>query len=158
MRYVIQHKKSFYITFLILLFSVSLYFFILSFGAYKYLSEEFFPEDIKVALLGNPEEFLEGKTVLQIVETIHIEIFLILVVLLTVFSVNLRVLMKESIRYLLIGIGFISGIVYSLSPFVVKFISPIFSFVQSISLSLFLLTTLFVNSLNIYAFLRGKVR
>jgi hypothetical protein len=158
MRYVIQHKKSSYINFLVLLFSFSLYFFVICFGVYKYLSGEFFPEEIRSVLLGNPDEFLEGKTVLQIVELMHIELFLILVVLLTVFSINLRVSIKDKIRYFLITAGFISGITYCLSPFLVKFISPLFSYLQFASFIFFLLITFYVNSLNIYGFLRGRIR
>jgi len=158
MRYTVQHKKSRYISFLIVNLSLGINFFLVMFVFYKYLMEELFPEQIRLSILGDPDQFLEGKSLLQIVETVHIEVFLILLTALTVMSILLRVEIPEKLKLLFIFLGFISGFIYAVSPFLVSFLWEGFSNVQFLSFCLFIITCFLVNTLNIYCFLTGKIK
>ena len=158
MRYTVQHRKSKYISFLVLNLSFGVQFFLILFVVYKYLMEEFFPEQIKLSILGDPDQFLEGKSLLQIVESVHIEVFLIMLTTLTVMSIMLRAEITEKLKIFFIFTGFISGFVYAVSPFAVSFLGETFSYVQFLFFCLFIVICSAVNTLNIYCFLTGKIK
>ncbi|WP_293444418.1 hypothetical protein [Persephonella sp.] len=158
MRYTVQHRKSRYINFLVINLSFGIQFFMILFVLYKYLMEELFPEQIKLSILGDPDQFLEGKSLLQIVESVHIEVFLIMLTALTVMSILLRVEIPEKFKVFFIFTGFISGFVYAVSPFLVSFWGETFSYVQFLSFCSFIITCSAVNTLNIYCFLTGKIK
>jgi len=158
MRFVVQHKKASYINFLVLIFSTGAYFYIFLFPVYKYLTEEFFPKQIILALKGNPEEFLEPKDILSIMESLHIELFLLLVFFLTVSSILIRTSIKDKIKIYLIFSGFLSVFMYVFSIFGVKFLSDVFSYFYFISIIFIFLTGFFINSINIVCFITGKIK
>ncbi len=158
MRYVIQHKKTSYIQFLIILLSVAIQGFLFLFIVNKLLLGEFFPEDIKNLVAGNPEFFLEEMEIGQIVEKVHIELFLLSFVFLTVFSINLRLNIKDSHKITLSVLSFINIWTYVLSFFLIKFFPAIFSNVYTISLSLLFAVISGVNIMNIISFITGKIK
>jgi hypothetical protein len=158
MRFVVQHKKALYINFLIFLYSIGIYFFIISFGAYKFLSKEFFPQDILLSIKGNPDEFLESKSLLSIMESVHIELFLLLTVFITLFSVFIRTNFSEFFKINILFWGSFFIFLYFMSVFGIKYLSDYFSNIYFISLIAILLNLFLINSLNIYCFLAGKVK
>ncbi|WP_457643018.1 hypothetical protein [Persephonella sp.] len=156
MRYAVQHKKSSYINTLVVLFSLSVYLFLAVFLVYKYLAEEVFPSDIYTVIAGKPEEYIEGLTFLQITEKLHTEVFLLGMVYLTIFSINLRVSINEKLKNVLTICGFLCLILYCAGILLVKTGIPASAYVYTFSfLSLVFIFTV-VNTLNIYGFTRGK--
>ncbi len=157
-RYTLQHKKSGFITFLVVLFSLSVYTFITGFIFYKYLSDSLFSNDIVFQINGNPDIFMEGMELLQIIEMLHIEGFLLSMLFLTVFSINLRTLLPENLKVLLIMAGFISTGFYLLAPFGIKYISQLWGYVYTAGLLLSSLILVAVNTVNLYSFITGKLK
>ena len=158
MRFVVQHKKASYINFLIITYSIGAYFFIFSFTFYKYLSKELFPKDILLSLKGNPEEFLEPKSLLSIMESLHIELFLLLVLYITLFSIFIRTTFSETFKINTLFFGAVLILFYVLSIFGTKYLSDYFSNVYFISLVGFSIYSFAINTINIYCFLMGKVK
>ncbi|MBK3333265.1 hypothetical protein GWK41_09300 [Persephonella atlantica] len=158
MRYVVQHRKASYIKFLVVMLSIFVQGFLTLFVVNKLLSGEFFPEDIKNLVAGNPDIFLEGIETGQIVEKVHIELFLLSVVFLTVFSINLRLNIKDSHKITLSIFSFLNIWVYVLSFFLIKLYPAVFSNIYTISLSLLLTVISAVNLMNIIFFTAGKIK
>ena len=158
MRFVVQSKKATLINVLVILFSLSFYIFIFSLVAYKLEAKLFFPEDILLDIKGNPDEFLEPKPFLTVLEELHINLFLYTTSLLVIFSILYRTVISNRVKITLILIGFISMFVEKLSVFGIVYLSDFFAYVKSLSFLLFILTIIIVNSLNLFSFLTGKIK
>ncbi|MDQ7055096.1 MAG: hypothetical protein Q9M89_00750 [Persephonella sp.] len=138
--------------------SVFIQLFLTFFTVYKYLSQELLPESIKTSVVGNPEEFLEGMSLLQIVEKVHMELFLLSFVFLTLFSVNLRLHITDRWKILLSCISFFVLLIYFFSLLGMPLFPDILSYTYFLSF-VFLTGILFaVNMLNIVFFFTGKVK
>ena len=158
MKFVVQHKKAVYINFLVVLFSLAIYTFLSLYILFKYLTNELFPKDIILALQGNPERFLEPKSIEAIIEDIHIESFLSVILFITLLSIFIRVNLPEKVKiYASLGL-FIFYITYIFSIFTVKFGVNAFSYAYFISFVGFIFLAFVINTINLFAFLTGKIK
>ncbi|HIE59862.1 MAG TPA: hypothetical protein EYH43_01915 [Persephonella sp.] len=158
MRFVVQHKKAVYINFLVVLFSLAIYPFLSLYTLFKYLTNELFPEDIILALQGNPEEFLEPKSIEAIIEAIHIESFLSIILFITLLSIFIRVNLPDKVKIYVSMILFIFYITYIFSIFAVRFGLNFFSYTYFISFIGFIFLAFGINTINLFAFLTGKIK
>lgn len=158
MKFSIQHKKASYINFLVLLYSFGIYFFVLCFGIYKYLSKEFLPKDILLSIKGNPDEFLEPKSLLSVMESVHIELFLLLSLFITLFSIFIRTIFSETFKINSIFLGSLFILFYFVSIFGIMYLSDFYANLYFVSLTGIILYFLVINTINIYCFLSGKIK
>ena len=158
MRYVVQHKKATYINFLVILINIAIYFFLALFIAFKFITNELFPNDLVLSLKGNPEEFLEPKSLDMVIEFMHIESFMVIVLLLTVISIFIRTIYNDKLKIYFSFILFLSAFLYFSSIFGVIFISETFAYINFLSFCILIFGTLIINTLNLYSFLSGKIK
>ncbi len=158
MRFVVQSKKATLINLLVILFSLSFYMFILLLILYTIEAKTFFPKDIILDIKGNPEEFLEPKPFLSVLEQIHISLFLYITSMLVVSSILYRTLVSNSLKSFLITVGFLSAILEELSILGVVYISDTFAYVKFISFLVFVITLTVINTVNFISFLTGKIK
>jgi len=158
MRFVVQSKKATLINLLVILFSLSFYTFILLLILYTIEAKTFFPKDIILDIKGNPEEFLEPKPFLSILEQIHISLFLYITSMLVVSSILYRTLVSNSIKVLLITVGFLSALLEEVSIFGIVYISNTFAYVKFLSFLIFIITLTVINTINFISFLIRKIK
>ncbi len=158
MRFFVQHKKSQFINLLVVLFSFSFYLFLFFSVWLKIESNQFFPFDLVVDIKGNPEEFIEPKELVLLIEQIHIELFLNLLAFLSLVGIMFRTLISHSLKILIVFFGFLAIVLYPLSILGIKFLSIYFGYVGFISYVFLLFLYFIVNSINLISFLTGKVR
>ncbi len=158
MRFVVQSKKATLINLLVILFSLSFYMFILLLILYTIEAKTFFPKDIILDIKGNPEEFLEPKPFLSVLEQIHISLFLYITSMLVVSSILYRTLVSNSLKSFLITVGFLSAVLEELSILGVVYISDTFAYVKFISFLVFVITLTVINTVNLISFLTGKIK
>ncbi len=158
MRFVVQSKKATLINLLVILFSLSFYMFILLLTFYTIEAKTFFPKDIILDIKGNPEEFLEPKPFLSILEQIHISLFLYITSMLVVSSILYRTLVSNRLKGFLITAGFLSVLFEELSILGVVYISDIFAYIKLISFLVFAITLTVINTINFISFLTGKIK
>ncbi len=158
MRFVVQSKKATLINLLVILFSLSFYMFILLLILYTIEAKTFFPKDIILDIKGNPEEFLEPKPFLSILEQIHISLFLYITSMLVVSSILYRTLVSNCLKGFLITAGFLSVLFEEFSILGVVYISDIFAYIKFISFLVFAITLSVINTINFISFLTGKIK
>ncbi len=158
MRFVVQHKKAVYINFLVILFSLAIYPFLALYVLFKYFTNELFPKDIVLALQGNPEEFLEPKSLEAIIEAIHIESFLSIILFLTILSIFIRVNISDKVKIFTSLFLFLFYLGYIFSIFAIKFGLNAFSYVYFASFIGFISLSFIVNTINLFSFLTGKIK
>ncbi len=89
----------------------------------KHLNFGIFPDAIKLTLFGNEDEFLDPMTQSSFLEFWHIEIFFIMMILLTLSAVFIRVTNISKKQILITNITMISSIISLVSLLASYFIS-----------------------------------
>ncbi len=158
MRFFVQHKKSQFINLLVVLFFFSFYLFLFFSVWLKIESNQFFPSDLVVDIKGNPEEFIEPKELVSLIEQIHMELFLNLLAFLSLVGIMFRTLISHSLKILIVFFGFLAIVLYPLSILGIKFLSVYFGYIGFISYAFLLFLYFVVNSVNLISFLTGKIR
>ncbi len=92
-----------------------------------------YPHDVKQTLFGNEEEFIEPLTQGSFLEFLHIEIFFVMMILLTLSAVYIRLRSNRAGSSIILHIVMISAILSILSIFAAYFASEIFIYVYVLS-------------------------
>ena len=92
-----------------------------------------YPHDVKQTLFGNEEEFIEPLTQGSFLEFLHIEIFFVMMILLTLSAVYIRLRSSRAGSSIILHIVMISAILSILSIFVAYFASETFVYVYVLS-------------------------
>ncbi len=158
MRFFVQHKKSNFINLLVILYSLSFYLFIIFSVWLKIESNQFFPSDLISDIKGNPEEFIEPKELISIIEEIHIYLFLNLLAFLFLIGIMFRTLLVHSVKLLVVFFGFLAIVLYPLSILGLKFFCNCFGYINFFSFMFLILVYLFLNSFNLISFITGKIK
>jgi hypothetical protein len=158
MRFFVQHKKENFISLLVILFSTVFYLFIIFSVWLKLESNQFFPSDLVLDIKGNPDEFIEPKEIVSLVEEIHVNLFLNLIALLSISGILFRTLINHNFKIFLTFSGFLAVILYPLSILGIKFLCNCFGIVSFISYLFLIFVFFIVNSINLISFLTGKFR
>lgn len=158
MRFFVQHKKSEFISLLVVLFSLTFYLFIFFSVLLKFGSNQFFPEEIVLDINGNLDEFIEPKELTALIENIHINLFINLIGFLSIAGILFRTLINHKLKILLVFVGFLSILIYPLSLLGIKFLWEGFGYLAFASFLLIIIVFFVVNSINILSFLNGKIR
>ncbi len=158
MRFYVQHKKTDFINLLVVLFSISFYLFLIFSVWLKIESNQFLPSDIILDIKGNPEEFIEPKEIVPLIESIHINLFLNLIAFLSIAGIFFRTLVKHSLKILVVFLGFLFIIISPISLIGIKFLSDFFGYSAFLSYVFLILIYFTVNSINLFSFLTGKIK
>ncbi|ACO04001.1 MAG TPA: hypothetical protein DEP48_00410 [Persephonella sp.] len=158
MRYVVQHKKSNYIRFLVIFFSLSVYLYLVSVLVLRYELDYLFPDQILLQIRGNPDEFLEPVSFHSLLEEIHIYLFINLMIFLTLSSINLRTSLPDYLKYTSGSVALFFILLESFSKILVYYGLDTFSLLSFLSFLLYNSVFFLINSLNTYSFLRGSIR
>ena len=92
-----------------------------------------YPHDVKQTLFGNEEEFIEPLTQGSFLEFLHIEIFFVMMILLTLSAVYIRLRSSRAGSSIILHIVMISAILSILSIFAAYFASETFVYVYVLS-------------------------
>ncbi len=158
MRFVVQSKKATFINVLVILFSLSFYIFLFVLVLYRLESGTLFPSDILLDIKGDPDQFLEPKPFLTILEQMHINLFIYNTAIVIISSILYRTALNKGLKYILVVSGFISMYVEELSTFGVLYFGNVFAYIGSLSFFVMVVVMFLINTVNLIWFIAGKIK
>ena len=107
------------------------FFYLLSDIVVKYFNFGIFPQEISLTLFGDEEQFLDPLTSSGFLEFWHVEIFFIMMILLTLSAVFVRLTKHNTFKVIVLNIVMLSALFSLIALLVAFFISPVFVFAYS---------------------------
>ncbi len=158
MRYLVQHKKAKYINFLVISLCISVYIYLVFASVLRYEMGYIYPDQITLYIKGNPDEFLEPIPLLSLLEEIHIYLFINIMLFLILFSISFRTFFPDIYKVLFGSAGLFFILLESIGKLAVYYGFTAFSLFSSVSFFVYIFIFFFINSVNLYCFVRGKIR
>ena len=107
-------------------------FYIISDILVKYSNFGVFPNEVTTTLFGNEDEFIDPLSASSFLEFWHVEIFFIMMILLTLSTVFVRLAKHNTLKIIVLNILMLSALFSLFSLLFAFFISPVFVLAYSI--------------------------
>jgi len=111
----------------------------------KHSSFGVFARDVSLTLFGSEEEFIDPLTQASFLEFWHMEIFFMMMILLTLSAVYIRLSQKSSLRLFILNIVMIFAISSLLSLVLSYFVSPLFVYLYTFSYLLWHIVAIYMS-------------
>ena len=103
------------------------------------------PDRVNLSLFGNEEEFIDPLSQASFLEFWHMEIFFIMMILLTLSAVYVRLSQNSPYRLLVLNVVMISAITSLVSLFLAYFVYSEFVYLYSLSFALWHLCAIYLS-------------
>ena len=117
----------------------------------KHSSFGILPQNISITLFGNEDEFIEPLSQASFLEFWHMEIFFMMMILLTLSAVFIRLTQNASLRLISLNIVMISAISSLISLFLAYFVSADFIYVYSLSFVLWHVAAIYMTLYSLWS-------
>ena len=97
----------------------------------KHLNFGIFPDAVSLSLFGDEEQYIDPLSTASFLEFWHIEIFLMMMILLTLSAVFIRLSKKNKSKVIILNVLMLSALFSLVSLFLAFFISKTFVFLYS---------------------------